>query len=656
MNRRHLAAALIALSLSLPLLPGCGRGKGSATPQAAQELAEMRAEQELGFTGDADSELQAEIAALLTRFEKTADARLASSPHAITMLHLACVYKKTELARCLLQDGADPNARQLTEAPSAEMDDMEAPPLADAHTPLTWATIPHREGATAEEMLPLINLLVENGADVNGAGPSGAPPLVTSTVIPTPAAEAVFIRLLELGARCPEFCPPEGGGQSLPLAALVAENGWAKALAALLDTGAPMATAARSALHAAAGQPGAGALECARLLLERGAEIDALDDEGATPLYLAAHCLSSPEARELCGMENICQMLALLLQHGADPLRCCDADPEYPGSSASDFIAMSHAAQQQLAAMGITVPRRPANFEAEGDAFLAEICRASLFGATAEEIAPHFAAIAALAATPTHEQEHSAFYADAVGHAVKLLARADAARTAELVAQLPLWRAEEEWKSASTRPAALLEAVLSTPELILPRTMLVEQARRLDAWGVAEAAALLIELLERDAAAGADIEALCADASPAIRAGALTARLLRAGLPAPRNGAVAEWMKEHALAEDSAPAALERALLLTSLDAFWYGEMTAEKTRALLDAMRSIGAPGAAAFYAELAPNLGNPEELERLTAPGGAAEAARYELECATALFLWSQREALLQLIPPSPAPALQP
>ncbi len=645
MNRRPLVLPLLALCFSLPLLPGCGRGKGSATPQAAQELAELRAEQELGFNQGEDSELQAEIAALLSRFDKTADATLASTPHRITLLHLAAVYKKPELARCLLQDGADPNARQLAEMPTADMAETESPavPLRPADTPLTWATIPHREGATAEELLPLINLLVEGGADVNAPGPLGLPPLVTSTLTPSPAGEAVFLRLLELGARCSQFTAESEGSATVPLSALVASNGWHKALEKLLETGATMATPARSALHAAAGNPAQpGALDCAQLLLARGAVVDAINDEDATPLYIAAHNLTSAQDAPVAEVDATCAMLALLLEHGADPLRCCDADPEFPGSCASDFIAMSAPAQQKLAARGISVPRRAINWGAVGSARLAEICRASLFGTPAEEIAPHFDKLASLLLAPTHEEQHSPLYADSCGHAVKLLARADAARAAELVARLPLWQEEAAWVNAEGRTSALMEALLSSPELILPRQALLEHARRMDTWGVTEAAAVLVELLERDDAAEADIETLCSDGSLPIRAGAQTARLLRANLPAPRNGAVAEWMTEHGITADAAPAALKRALLLTSLDKFWYGNMEPKEIRALLEAMESIGAPRAAAFYKELAANLSKPEELDRLTAPGGAAEAARFELECATALFLWAQREVL--------------
>ncbi len=667
MKRRHLATALLALSCSLTFLPACGRGKGSATPQAAQELAELRAEQELGFAGDADSALQAEIADLLARFEKTADATLASTPHRITLLHLACVYKKAELARCLLLDGADPNARQLTELPweggnvGAEPD---ATALVPGDTPLTWATIPQREGATAEEMLPLINLLVEKGADVNLPGPLGLPPLVTATLNPSPAGEAVFLRLLEQGARCSQFAPEHGGnGTSIPLSALVAANGWNQALEKLLDTGAVLATPARSALHGAAERPAqAGAMDCAKILLARGAEVDALNDEGATALYIATHGLAEPGGNEPATVAAIGDMAALLLQHGADPLRCCDADPEFPASCAADFIAMSPVAQAALAARGITVPRRPIHFEAEGAALLTEICRASLFSTPAQEIAPHYAKLATLLTMPPHELEHFPLYPDAFGHAVKLLSRVagnaeskEEASVGQLVAELPLWKEQEAWESGDARTASLMEAILSTPQLVLPREQLLEHARRMDGWGVSEVAALLVELLERDTDAEADIATLCTDASPAMRAGALTARLLRAGLPAPRNGAVAEWMAERGIEEEHAPASLRRALLLTSLDKFWYGNMAAEEVRALLEAMRSIGAPQAATFYAELAANLDKPEELDRLTAPGGAADTARFELECATALFIWSQREEWLRL-GSSPAPQAAP
>ncbi len=646
MNRRCLVTLpLLALSLSLPLLPGCGREKGNATPQAAMELAELRAEQELGFSVAADVGMQAEITALLSRFDKTADATLASTPHRITLLHLACVYKKAELARCLLLDGADPNARQLMEMPDDEEapeGEGKAPSLAPGDTPLTWATTPHREGATAEELLPLINLLVENGADVNQPGPYGVPPLHIATMMQSSAGEAVFLRLLELGAN-----PAQEASRML--ASVVAANGWPQALARLLDAGAPMVHEKETPLHAAADHAETeGTLECVRLLLERGIEVDALNDEGATPLYIAAHALSTPEGNAPELVESTCAMLALLLQHGANPLRCSDADPEFPGSCAADFIAMSPAAQKYLADKGFSVPRRPINFEAEDGVLLAEICRASLFGTPAEDISPHVARLAALLVTPSLHQQQSPLYPDAFGHTLRLLARVDAPRASELVARLPLWNDDEAWVSADSRTSSLMQALQDTPALVLPRQTLLELARRMDGLSLPDTAASLIELWERDEEAGADIEALCGDASLPLRAGAMTARLLRAGLPAPRNGAVAEWMEEHGLEEANAPAPLRRALLLTSLDAFWYGSMPPDEVRLLLQAMRDIGAPRAAEFYAQIAAHLNAPEKLDQLTGPGSTAATARYELECATAMLLWSQRGILQNLITP--------
>ncbi len=655
MNRRHYAAAVLALAVSLSLLPGC-RDKGSATPQAAQELAELRAEQELSWGREEDSSVRAEIAHLLSRFEKTADASLASSPHRITLLHLACMYKKPELARCLLVDGADPNARQLSEMPSADLaaeTEGATPHLSPADTPLTWALMPQHERVTAEEVLALINILHAAGADVNQPGPFNLHPLALCSAFLSSqeGGEAVFLRLMELGARCSELRSAMNGNTAMPLSALVAANGWQSALERLLDSGATMATPARSALHAVAEHPERpGTLDCARLLLARGAEVNATNDEGATALYIAAHGLTHAPAIEetatglptRAALTPCADMIALLLQHGADPLFCCNADPDFPDSCASDFIAMSPVMQELLAEKGLTVPRRAIDWAAEGEPFLAELCRASLFGATAEEIAPHVAAISALLATPSPQQRESALYADTLGHAVILLARANAAHAAELVARLPLWQEQEAWLSGESRCSALMQAILSTPSLILPQDALLEHAHRMDAWGVSEVAAVLVELLERDPEGAIAEEPLCTHTSLPIRAGALTARLLRAGLPAPRNHAVEEWLHERGCteAQDSYPPFLKRALLLTSLDDFWYGKMSDAQVRELLAAMRDIGAPQAAEFYAALAANLNNPEELDRLTAPGSAADTARYELECATALFLWSQRE----------------
>ncbi len=650
MPSRPLALCLLALALSLPLLPSCERSRGSATPQAALELAELRETLKEGFNRDGDSDLQAEIAALLAQFDKTADAKLASSPHRITLLHLAAVYKKTELARCLLLDGADVNARQLSgdiENEEGGEEAAEAPlPLEPADTPLTWATIPHHENATAEELLPLIRLLVENGADVNLPGTMGMPPLVTACFVPSPAGEQVVLCLLELGAR-PGIVSTLG--TPTPMAAFVAERGWTRALAAMLDAGAPMATDSASALHAAASAPEQeGALECARLLLERGAAVNALNEEGATPLYITAHAMNQlPEDGE-AAVDAACAMISLLMQHGADALLRCNADPELPASCPADFIAAHPVVQKKLAALGVSVPRPQIDLAAPpSEAWLTEICRASLFGMPGEEVKPHTARLTALLVTPGKEERMSQLYADACAHAVVLLTRADAVNAADTVAKLPLWRDLHAWRTGDPRCAALMRAILDTPELVLPRTLLLEHARSMDAAGVPEVAAQLVEMLERDRSEGAEeeIEALCAEGnSLALRAGALTARLLRAGLPAPRNAAVAEWMEEHGIPREGAPAAVQRALLLTSLDSFWYGSMPKAEVDTLLQAMRDIEAPRAAAFYTRLAANLDKPEELDKLTQE--ETDTARYELECATALFIWEHRAEFLQAV----------
>ncbi len=650
MTRRRLALPLLALALSVPLMTSCEKDAGSATPQAALELAELRAEQEQSFasTQESDGELQAELAALLAAFDRTADARLASNPHRITLLHLACVYKKPELARCLLLDGADVNARQLVPAPDLVDVANNTAPLVPADTPLSWATLPHREGATAEELLPLIDLLVQNGADVNQPGPLNMPPLVTACLIPSPAGEAVVLRLLELGAHADTTVAPEGA--ELPATAFVAHNGWHKALAAMLDAGAPLATPARSALHAAAENPAdPGTLDCARLLLERGAAVDALNAEGATPLYVLTHELACAPIGESVELDAVCDMIQLFLQHGADALRTCDADPELPASCPVDFILANPAAQAKLAERGVTLPERKLDLgAAEGEAWLADICRASLFGMTGEDVKPHVGRLTALLATPPHELTHSHLYADACGHAVKLLARADAAQAGETVARLPLWREVKAWQAGDPRTAAILRAVLDTRGLALPRALLLEHAERMEAAEVHEVAALLAELMERDQSEGAEsaIDDLCASDKPALRAGALTARLRRHDLPAPRNAAVAEWMAEHGISSPTAdtPVPVVNALLLTSLDAFWCGTMGKAEVDALLQAMKDIGAPQAAAFYAELAACLDKPGELDRLTAPGGRVEAVRYELEAATAEYIWQHRAAFEQ------------
>ena len=110
----HVYRQMAALAGAL-LVAGCGeRDFGQATPEAAAEYAEIIE----GFNAlkgeewiEVELNSEAEVNALIVHFDRTADARYATPQSGLTLLHLACLFKKPELAHCLLLDGANPNAQ-----------------------------------------------------------------------------------------------------------------------------------------------------------------------------------------------------------------------------------------------------------------------------------------------------------------------------------------------------------------------------------------------------------------------------------------------------------------------------------------------------------------------------------------------------------------
>ena len=105
---RHL---LVSLSCAALLFSCSPQEKGHATPEAAAELALISSYlPEIGIDEVLEIPGSEEIYTLMSDFATSADPRQASRPSGVSMLHLACLFKKPELARCLLIDHADPNA------------------------------------------------------------------------------------------------------------------------------------------------------------------------------------------------------------------------------------------------------------------------------------------------------------------------------------------------------------------------------------------------------------------------------------------------------------------------------------------------------------------------------------------------------------------
>jgi ankyrin repeat protein len=197
----------------------------------------------------------------------------------MTALHLAAREGNVELARQMIEEGADVNARVRSgEKRSPEW----------GSTPLHYAV---RDGH-----IDVARLLIEKGADVNAANDRGVTPLHRAIY------NAEMARLLiEKGATLD--AADERGQTPLHWAAL---DGAADATASLLAANASVAAAdhqGRTPLHVAAA---CGNASSVKALIARRADADIGDRFGVTPLHLAARSSAEP-------------VTAALLEAGAAP-------------------------------------------------------------------------------------------------------------------------------------------------------------------------------------------------------------------------------------------------------------------------------------------------------------------------------------------------
>ena len=573
----------ILLSLALwTALCGCDTQYSHATPQAAQELARLMQEiQEAPFDSRAEAifpdwEAVVEFQQLYERFQDADDTRLAT-PGGVSILHAACFFKKPELARCLLADGADPNA--ATEA---------------GLTPLSLAVGSSiTDGDDEESVLQLVETLhraaVQPTADAlveaANAACSGRP------------RERVFAALLDLG------CPPSE--KSVFLTVL---NGWH---APLLQQGEfvktlPQETVDEYITVATACYEG----DCTPIiqtLVEWKPNVSrtALD----TALRNTANAAwLSPDEETLA---NALRTSETLLRLGANPNVEEGDEP-----SAADIICAVPAWADALKQAGYDIKPNPATFT-EGEELHHQVVRADMLQRALPAGDPDlFNRVAALL-TETREDEDCCCEHNIHSSALGVLLRTDPRWTSEFITALPIWRDLDAWEKLGG--TSLLPAMLEVDRgecfpLALPPQKVCRIAEEMDARGMQEEACSLLSLLGgTDTQETADtLQRLASDAAhPALQAGAVCALVRRARVPQPEEGAVEEWLEKHP--DTTAHPAVQTALLLTSTARLWGGLMPPDEQRRLLQAMRDIGAAEAAEKHAAIIKVLDNPEALDEL-------------------------------------------
>ncbi len=586
-------------------ISSCGpKDRGQATPEAAEELALISSYlPEISIEEVLEIPAPDEVFFLMSDFSATANAQLQSRPSGISMLHLACVFKKPELARCLLLDHADPNA-------STAMGD----------TPLGLAVAMRgaEDSATDEDtLIKLIDTLVAAGADTSRNIMPDDIPLLDYAGLNC-YSEKVFLHLLDLN------CPSCETTAQAP-----AMMGWNTALKRLLDKGAVKSQDSMDILllQAAANLH----TDTVELLLNAGADVNAHQLSGTTPLLEAAgHLLSPAEEKEPEHRKRILDTCALLIKRGASPHLTEMRQEGSPAFCAADILTKDAETIEEMKQRGINLEPQEIKFTA-GPELLGQIGKAAVM----ERIpaAEAFDTIASVL-TPTEAMKQQPQYHEVLPMAVELLHNIDPARASQTVAAMAVWTSAEAWNQGFGN--YMLPALSKCEQIILPRQIICTTAEHLAKNNHVDEAASLIELLHRCPDAQAEIEQYCHHDSLPLKAGAMAARLRCAGLPTPRDGDVQLWLDNHALTPDS--AVIEKAVLLTSLSRLWYGDMLPAEQEQMFQAMEETGATTAASHYRAIAAAMDNPEKLDALTED---SDIWKFELEIATAEYILANAAA---------------
>ena len=601
LRHRH---CLLALALGAALC-SCDTQYSHATPEAAQELAQLMQEIQDGPSSCMSERLfpnweaVAEFQQLYERFQDADDTRL-TTPGRVSILHAACFFKKPELVRSLLADGADPNA--ATEA---------------GLTPLTLAVgegAPD-DGDDEETVLQIMETLRRAGAQ---PAPEPLANAARAACAGTPR-ERVFAALLDMG------CPP--GEDSVLHTVLLGWNDLLQRQGDYLKTRPQKEI--DNLIKVVAGCYEDDCTPIIETLLSYGPNVSrkALD----TALMVAANTAGISADEET--LAYAVPTSETLLRLGANPQAVIEDNEEMP--SAADIICAVPAWAEALRRAGYDIKPSPPIFT-QGEELHHQVVRADMLqrGLPAGS-ADAFNRVAALL-TETHEGMDCCCEHDIVSSALCVLLRTDPQKTSAYIAALPLWRNLEEWDANGG--FNLLPAMISVVEegqapLVLPPQEVCRIAEEMDSGGMREEACSLVALLGCNPAqeAADSLQRLAEDAArPALQAGAVCALVRRAGLPLPEEYAVEQWMADHPGTEKS--PAVQTALLLTSTVKLWSGQMSPQEQQRLLQAMRDIGAAEAAEKYAAIIHSLDNPEALDEIE---GGDQTWKFRLKARLAEFI---------------------
>lgn len=594
-------AILSACALTLPLA-ACKRAP-EFTPETLATL------QELEATDWESTPLpEGSPQRVLALYRETGDPNALDSESGLSMLDIACAARHRALIEKLLADGASVQPH-------------------DGFSPLHAVLMSATQATDDEETISLLELLAAHGADLTQHGES-AVSLMTCAVGNPELTEDIALYLMDKGA-------PLGDDETSAAVNVMsfAAQAWNTALQRAIDMKAPLRDANRTALHAAAiTAEDAERAETMQILLDAGVDVNATDIEGETALLHLVAAFSDDVT------EDQRECLKLLLRHGASITEPTVADEEYGAFSAYDFLASHTDLIDELREEGFDIPDLPLVLREDANHLSQDLRRADLrlsgHPQAAEQLKPFIPLL-----TKVLSQHLYGENGETAADAFSLLCMADKGLAEQILPHLPLWTEYKEWEmqqEALPAGAAILSDLTALEEnedtrLALPKDSILHTAAMLEEHGNTMQAMDMAELLEFAADAEEDIERLCRDeAHPALQLGAMTAKLHLAGLPDAKVGSVETWLGDYNPA--CMPPAVMKALRLTNLETFWFGEMDAAEREAVVADIESLGLYAAADIYRKALPEGLTDDELADIM--GEAAEHAT-ALELAVARLI---------------------
>lgn len=608
---RCLRPALLAVcALTLPLT-ACKR----APEFSAETLAALQAVEETDWEEHNINEQAVEE--VLKAYRETGDPNTGAD-EGLTILDLACAARQKEFAEALLKQGADARTGSPLKV-------------------LLWATPDLDDEETAlqdeERTMEIIDLLMVHGTDANAPG--------FNSLLSTAAcysSEAVFLHLLDKGGK-----PQEK--EEISTVPIVAARAWNEALRRLIGMKAPLDNDSGSALHAlSADSDTTEHAETLSILLEAGADINALDEEGKTPIFRYLENIGDDVT------EDQRECLRLMLEHGASLTEPMVQDEDYGEVCAYDFLAAHADLTEELREEGFEIPDRPLVIREDEKHLNNDLRRAELrlsgHPQAAEQLKPYIPLL-----TKVLTQQLYGKNGEVAGTAFSLLCTADKGHAEQVLPHLRLWRDDKEWELNSEHmPAgmAILYVITERAQnetetpLTLPKDQILNLIQLLaakqsaqDSYAEIQLLTDVTELLEYAPDAEEDIERLSKDESnPAMQVGALTAKLHLEGLPDAREGAAEAWLGDYNAA--CLPPAVMKVLRLTDLETFWFDEMSPEDRAALISDIESLGLYTVADIYRRALSDGLTDDELADIM--GEASEHA-IELELAVARFILDNR-----------------